>query len=101
METDEKVYSVDEIRSFVAPLLEKYDMASARLFGSYSRSEATPASDIDIILTGKPGFRPLNVFGVAEELHRISGKRVDVYESSELSAGTFWDRVASEAVDLC
>ena len=53
--------TTDQIRSWVIPLLEKYDMCSASLFGSYARDEADASSDIDILLVGNPGFRPLNV----------------------------------------
>ena len=83
--------TTDQIRSWVIPLLEKYNMCSASLFGSY---------DIDILLVGNPGFRPLNVFGVAEDLHRLSGKKVDVFELSELDAGPFRDAVLRDAVLL-
>ena len=95
-----KVYSIDEIRQMVAPLLEKYDMASASLFGSYARNAADSESDIDVLLVGNEGFRALNVFGVAEDLHRQSGKRVDVYEISELNAGPFRDAILEEAIAL-
>lgn len=60
----------------VVSLLEKYDMRSASLFGSYARNEADENSDIDLLLEGNPGFRPLNVFGVAEDLFRLSGKEL-------------------------
>ncbi len=95
-----KVYSIDEIRQMIEPLLEKYDMASASLFGSYARGAADATSDIDVLLVGNEGFRALNVFGVAEDLHRRSGKPVDVYELSELDAGPFRDAVLREAVAL-
>ena len=67
----------------VVPLLEKYDMRSASLFGSYARNEADENSDIDLLLEGNPGFRPLNVF-----------------EISELDEGEFRDRVLREAIRL-
>ena len=92
--------TTDQIRSWVIPLLEKYDMCSASLFGSYARDEADASSDIDILLVGNPGFRPLNVFGVAEDLQRLSGKKVDVFELSELDAGPFRDAVLRDAVLL-
>ena len=94
------VYTQDELREMVAPLLVKYDMASASLFGSYARGDATDVSDIDLLLIGNEGFRPINVFGVAEELHRVSGKPVDVYEISELDQGPFRETILQEAVTL-
>lgn len=97
---EQTVYTHDELREMVAPLLVKYDMASASLFGSYARGDATVLSDIDLLLIGNEGFRPINVFGVAEELHRISGKAVDVYEISELNHSSFRETVLREAVAL-
>ena len=92
------ILKVEDIRAMVIPLLEKYDMRSASLFGSYARNEADENSDIDLLLEGNPGFRPLNVFGVAEDLFLLSGKRVDVFEISELDEGEFRDRALREAI---
>lgn len=97
---NDKVYTLDEIRDMVTPLLAKYDMASASVFGSYARGEADGRSDIDVILVENPGCYVMNVFGVAEELHRASGKAVDVYEISELADGPFRDTVLAEAAAL-
>ena len=94
------VYTTDEIRRMVLPLLGRYDISQARLFGSYARGAADAESDIDVLLIGAEGFRPLNIFGVAEDLHRASGKRVDVYEISELDEGPFREKVLEEAVVL-
>lgn len=53
------VYTTSELRDMIVPLLPKHDMASACLFGSYARGEADEASDIDVLLVGNQGFRPL------------------------------------------
>ena len=95
-----KVYTQEELRDMIAPILARYDMAGAGLFGSYARGDATPDSDIDVILFGNPGFRLTNVFGVAEELLEASGKKVDVFEVGELLPGKFKDTVLSELVML-
>lgn len=93
-------YTISELRSIITPLLDKYSMASACLFGSYARGHADADSDIDVLLHGKPGFKALDVFGMAEEIHRRTGKAVDVYEVSELNPGDFRDAVMREAVAL-
>lgn len=94
------ILTQDEIRNIVLPLLDLYDMESAGIFGSYARGDADESSDIDVLLVGKKGFRPLGIFGLAEEIHRRSGKPVDVYEESELSPGPFRDAVYKELVML-
>ena len=95
-----KIYSIGELSSLVRPLLSKYGMDSAKVFGSYARGEATEQSDIDLLLIGRPGFRALDVYGVGEELRRLSGKDVDVYELSELDEGRFRTTILEQAVAL-
>jgi len=91
---------MSQLREMILPLLERYDMRRASVFGSYARGEATPESDIDILLEGNNSFRHFNVFAVAEDLHEVSGKPVDVYEVGELNDGPFRDSVLREAVAL-
>lgn len=94
------VYTLDDLRGIIVPLVKRYGMKAASVFGSYARGEATPESDIDVLLYGGDSFRHFNVFAVAEDLHEASGKRVDVYEISELDDGPFRDAVLREAVAL-
>lgn len=94
------VYKTAELRRIILPLAEKYGMSEAALFGSYARGEARPDSDIDVLLMRGEGFRPINVFALAEDLSESSGKDVDVYELGELEDGPFRDAVLREAVRL-
>ncbi len=96
-----QVYTRDEIIKFVLPLLQKYKAESAVLFGSYARQEADADSDIDLVVIGGPQFDPTDVFSLADDLYRATGKAVDVYELCELNAGTaFYDTVFSEGVRI-
>lgn len=95
-----QVYTLDQLRNLIAPLLLKYDIQSASIFGSYARGEADKDSDIDVLLVGNPGFNSFNVFGVAEDLYNLSGKNVDVFEISELLEGSFKETILKEAVPL-
>lgn len=74
-------------------------MASAHLFGSYARQEATAESDIDVLARASDDG-PFDVLAVAEDLHRATEKAVNVYEESELKPGAFRDAVPQEAVAL-
>lgn len=94
------VYSTAELRNLIMPLVHKYGMRSARLFGSYARGEADASSDIDLLLDGGTDFRPLSIYALSEDLRASSGKDVDVYEMSELDPGEFKDTVLREAVVL-
>ena len=74
----------EDIISVVAALLRKYNAESAILFGSYARQDATESSDIDLLVIGGPRFDPTDVFALADDLHRATGKGADVYEASEI-----------------
>ena len=75
--SQENVYTIDELRQIVVPLLDKYGMQEARLFGSYARGAADASSDIDLLLTGKPGFRPLAVYGLSADVMKATGRRYE------------------------
>ncbi len=95
-----RIYSYDEIRKVVKPLLAEHAMKSASLFGSYARGEARADSDIDVLLYGDGNFKALAVFAIAEDLFEAFDTPVDVYEISELLPGEFRDTVLAEAVPL-
>ena len=44
------IYAIDEIKSKVIPILEKYRIPAMYLFGSYARGEAKEESDIDFLV---------------------------------------------------
>ena len=79
-----QVYSQAELHAMIMPILRRYNADHAFLFGSYARNEATAHSDIDLLVVGKPNFRPFDIFAIAEDLHECSGKNVDVYEIHEM-----------------
>ena len=85
--------SLDEV-------LGRYGATNARLFGSVARGDATPDSDIDLLvdLTPDGGNELLRVAGIAEELTGLLGTRVDVVATSllrgEVSSSALADAVA-------
>ena len=95
------VLSIDEIRNIVKALLQKYRAEYALLFGSYARGEATPDSDIDIIIVGGENFTPRNIFSLAEDLRKMSGRNADVFELREINHGSpFYEAVMKEGVKI-
>ena len=45
-----KVYSIDELAEMIAPVARELGVERIYLFGSYARGEATPDSDVDILI---------------------------------------------------
>ena len=69
------------------PLLtETYGIAEIGIFGSVSRGEDTPDSDIDILYTFRPGKSTLaNLSGLHEYLETLFGRNVDLVSKKWMS----------------
>lgn len=92
-----KMLTVSELETYIRLLLSRYHAESALLFGSYARGDATPSSDVDVVVVGGPAFRKMNIFAFAEDLRELTGKAVDAFELSEINEGTpFYHAVMSE-----
>lgn len=79
------IYAQEDIVRIVLELLRKYHAERAILFGSYARQDATEESDIDLLVIGGPHFDLTDILALADDLHRATGKEVDVYEKCEVS----------------
>ena len=92
--------SIDDLRSVVLPLLKQYGLKRAFLFGSYARGEASDNSDIDLIVERGADSRRLSVYALGEDVREATGKRVDIFDMSELNEGPFKSAVTNEAIAL-
>ena len=73
--------TVDEIRSKIKPVCQKYDIKTAYLFGAYARDDATEESDVDIRIEkgNNDKLRGLiQVSGMQLELEDALEKKVDL-----------------------
>lgn len=80
------VYSVDEIRSRVAPVAEKHGLKAVYLFGSYARGTATSESDIDLLvdISGTNIKSLLQLSEVLCDFEDALGKQVDLVTTRSL-----------------
>lgn len=70
-----------------------------RVFGSVSRSEAGPDSDVDFLIELEPGRTLLDHAALYIELKQLLGREVDVVTEKGLRPG-IRDRVLREAVPI-
>ena len=95
------VFSREKLIAIITAVLKKYHAERAILFGSYARLEADHNSDIDLIVIGGAGFKPTDIFSLAEDLHRSTGKEVDVYEIREIDQlSDFYQTILKEGVQI-
>lgn len=75
--------SVDKQR--LASLLSHYGVTDVSVFGSFSRGDAGPSSDLDLLVTYKPGTTLFGVLALQDELEDIFGRKVDLISRKYLS----------------
>ena len=80
METAISPPSIDEITRCIPAFCQRHGIARAEVFGSVAQGKAIPGSDLDLMVTFKPGVKPgLDFFAMQEELEQMLGCRVDLF----------------------
>jgi uncharacterized protein len=86
-------------RGEILALASRHGMRSLRLFGSFARGEAQPASDVDFLVELGPGATLIDLGSLQMDLQDLLGRKVDVVEPDALH-WSIRERVLQEAVPL-
>ena len=70
--------SLADISSAASRMLVQYDVSEAYLFGSFSRGEQTPDSDIDLRLVCGNTMTFGTLYELSHELEKELGRKVDI-----------------------
>lgn len=80
-----RVLSLDSIRYLLLPIAKKYKIDSVSIFGSYARNEATPSSDVDILIDGGNYHGLFEYMTMVDEMKAVLGRDVDVVTQESLN----------------
>jgi predicted nucleotidyltransferase len=86
-------------REQIIELAGRYGASDVRLFGSHARGDATPSSDVDLLVRFEPGRSLLDQGGLLMDLRELLDAEVDVVSEGALT-GRFGQAVRREAVPL-
>ncbi|MDI3533236.1 MAG: uncharacterized protein PWR28_1581 [Synergistaceae bacterium] len=75
---------IEEIKRKILPILKKYGVTKAGIFGSVVRGEETRESDIDILVEINTRMSLLDFVGLKLELEDALGMPVDLGEYSAI-----------------
>jgi predicted nucleotidyltransferase len=71
--------SLDDLARMLPGFCHRHSIARVEVFGSVARGETREGSDLDLMVTFRPGVRPgLEFFAMQEELEQILGCPVDL-----------------------
>jgi predicted nucleotidyltransferase len=76
--------SIEEIKSYIIPVVEKYPIEKVILFGSYARGDASDTSDVDLVVESGGKMRNSKIFTLGGDLLAALPVRVDVYDILEI-----------------
>lgn len=86
---------IEQVKRKILPVLQRYDVVRAAIFGSLARGETKQGSDIDILVEFAGEKSLLDLAGLKIELEELLGVRVDVLTYGSLHP-LLKDRVLSE-----
>ena len=75
---------LEEIKVKIIPVLRRYDVRKAAIFGSFVKGEERKDSDIDILIEFKGEKSLLDLAGLKIELQEILKRKVDVLTYNSL-----------------
>jgi uncharacterized protein len=71
-------YSIEELKSVITPILKEKGVLRSALFGSYAHEEATPESDVDVLVELTSDKDLLDLVDLQLTLEEKLNKKVDV-----------------------
>ncbi len=90
---------LEDIKRKALPILEKYGVVRAGVFGSVVRGEATADSDIDILVEIERRMSLLDFAGLKIELEEALGRKVDLGEYAAIKI-MIKDEILNEEVAI-
>ncbi len=94
--------TLDDLRAHrdeILRLAAKYGAYNVRVFGNVARGEATPESDVDLLVEFPPAYRLLDHAGLVAALKRLLNQPVDVSVETNLREG-YRDEILRDALPL-
>jgi len=76
--------NIEDFNRQIIPVLKRFGVKRASLFGSLARGEDREDSDIDILVEFEAGKSLLDLAGLKIELEEVLGRRVDLLTFNSL-----------------
>jgi hypothetical protein len=76
----DKVYTIEEIKDIVVPVLKGFGVKKIGIFGSYAKGKANSRSDIDLLVILPDKFDLLSYLNIESKLKETFKKEIDILD---------------------
>lgn len=80
----DNIYSINEIKSIIFPIVSLYDIEKIYLFGSYAKNKATSTSDIDFYVEKYKYRKFYSLATLYSDLEDAFGKKIDIITDTSI-----------------
>ncbi|WP_295770101.1 nucleotidyltransferase domain-containing protein [uncultured Mucilaginibacter sp.] len=75
---------LEKYKALIVPILKRYDIKQAAIFGSLAKGTMTRQSDIDLLIEPSTGFTLLTLLKLEEEIAQLTNHKIDIVEYGAL-----------------
>jgi predicted nucleotidyltransferase len=75
---------IEQYQQIIVPVLKKYMIKRAAIFGSFAKNESHANSDLDILIEPGRGFTIFKFLELEEEIATLINRKVDLVEFSAI-----------------
>lgn len=90
---------IEQYRQLILPVLKRYFIKHAAIFGSFAKGDVNTNSDVDLLIEPGKGFTIFKMLKLEEEISDLIKRKVDLVEFSALKP-SIRKEVLSSAINI-
>jgi len=90
---------LEQYQELILPVLKRYFIKRAAIFGSFAKGNTTSNSDIDLLIEPENDFTLFKMLQLEQEISQLINRKVDLVEYSALKS-SIKNEVLSSAITI-
>jgi predicted nucleotidyltransferase len=90
---------LEQYKKLILPVLERYFIKRAAIFGSFAKGNTNANSDVDLLIEPAKGFTIFKLLKLEQEISSLTNRKVDLVEYDALKP-SIRDEVLLSAITI-
>lgn len=90
---------LERYQQLIVPVLKRYMIKRAAIFGSFAKGDANRNSDVDILIEPDKGFTIFKFLELEQEIATLINRKVDLVEYSAIKS-SIREEVLTSAINI-